>query len=190
MEPFIKDINGYENASSHERSSKPESRGSGYSILSHGSRGSLSSTGKPKNIHSTSNFSDGSWHSFDSRDEDQKQQFIFPSFGLYSFNVDRLEFIEKLGEGAFGEVWKAYYQGELFAVKILKDNNNNNMFTTYQKISSEIACALPHINVVRHYSLCSKNYQEFFLIMEYVPRGALASLLRTSKWVSVDHEFN
>jgi serine/threonine protein kinase len=72
----------------------------------------------------------------------------------------------------------------------LKDNNNNNMFTTYQKISSEIACALPHINVVRHYSLCSKNYQEFFLIMEYVPRGALASLLRTSKWVSVDHEFN
>jgi hypothetical protein len=32
-------------------------------------------------------------------DEDQKQQFIFPSFGLYSFNVDRLEFIEKLGEG-------------------------------------------------------------------------------------------
>jgi len=34
---------------------------------------------------------------------------------------------------------KAYYQGELFAVKILKDNNNNNMFTTYQKISSELA---------------------------------------------------
>ena len=70
MEHLIKDNGGYENASSiKERTNKTESRGlgSGYSILSHGSRSSISSKGKPKNLQSASNFSDGSWNSFDSR---------------------------------------------------------------------------------------------------------------------------
>jgi len=38
--------------------------------------------------------------------------------------------------------------------------------------------ALPHKNIVKYYAFTTKNYQEFYLVMEYVSRGALSRLLK------------
>jgi hypothetical protein len=39
-------------------------------------------------------------------DENSRNTFMFPVFTMYQFDVDKIHFLEKLGEGAFGQVWK------------------------------------------------------------------------------------
>jgi sterile alpha motif and leucine zipper-containing kinase AZK len=73
---------------------------------------------------------------------------------------------------------QARYGEDVFAVKVLKEDQGNNLFALYQKITSEVACAIPHNNVVRYYAFCTEDYQNYFLIMEYVPRGSLANVLQ------------
>jgi hypothetical protein len=39
-------------------------------------------------------------------DENTHNGFLLPVFTMYQFDIDKIHYLEKLGEGAFGQVWK------------------------------------------------------------------------------------
>ena len=93
---------------------------------------------------------------------------------------DEVNFVEKIGEGGFGEVWLAEYREMQVAVKILNENerlfvdNSNELFQ--QEI--DFMRHLRHPNIVLF--LGAGSFQtdgNLFLVTEFVSRGSLHGVL-------------
>ena len=93
---------------------------------------------------------------------------------------DEIKFVEKIGEGGFGEVWLAEYREMQVAVKILNENerlfvdNSNELFQ--QEI--DFMRHLRHPNIVLF--LGAGSFQtdgNLFLVTEFVSRGSLHGVL-------------
>ncbi|XP_054155025.1 tyrosine kinase receptor Cad96Ca-like [Oppia nitens] len=106
---------------------------------------------------------------------------------VYSMEVSRkcLEMIDILGEGNFGQVWKArvtqikngHKNGQTVAVKTNKINTDE---TDAEDLLKELDIMLQlgnHPNVVKLLGCCTENVP-YFLIMEFVANGKLLSYLR------------
>ncbi|KAL7996538.1 putative protein kinase [Plasmopara halstedii] len=90
---------------------------------------------------------------------------------------------ELIGEGTFGKVYKGLniVTGELFALKEIeiRCSPNIDQVTQMQKLGEEISLMnnLNHKHIVRYKgSHQTKNY--FYIFMEYVPGGSIASMLK------------
>ncbi|XP_026466271.1 tyrosine kinase receptor Cad96Ca isoform X2 [Ctenocephalides felis] len=102
----------------------------------------------------------------------------------YHFDRTNLRFKSILGEGNFGQVWKAeaddltghFGSTRIVAVKAERDEGGPGL-----RAEAEIMKKLgQHINVVTLLGLCMEQ-EPHLLIMEYAMRGRLLSLLRACK---------
>ncbi|EQC36402.1 STE/STE11 protein kinase, variant [Saprolegnia diclina VS20] len=86
---------------------------------------------------------------------------------------------ELIGEGTFGKVYKGLNSktGELFAVKAI-DLSGDDDKKKLAKLGEEIAVMkdLQHVHIVR-YQGTDRDELHFYIFMEYVPNGSIASML-------------
>ncbi|XP_078584636.1 fibroblast growth factor receptor-like [Branchiostoma floridae x Branchiostoma japonicum] len=111
--------------------------------------------------------------------EDVKLPFEFPR--------DRLEIKERLGEGEFGEVYKAEAWRiaskpgtTTVAVKTVKMNYGPASLTVFNKELAILKVLGTHRNVLSFLGCCTDT-EPFYLLLEYVSGGSLQSNLRTSR---------
>lgn len=96
-----------------------------------------------------------------------------------------IEFFESVGEGAFGEVFRAKWNGkgggDIVAVKKVK------IVTTNQKVLQEInrevdiLTKLRHRNILQIYGACFLETQELWIVLEFMEGGSLYDLLQDSE---------
>ncbi|EEY59283.1 mitogen-activated protein kinase kinase kinase, putative [Phytophthora infestans T30-4] len=90
---------------------------------------------------------------------------------------------ELIGEGTFGKVYKGLNiaTGELFALKEIEIHSrpNDDQVTQMQKLGEEISLMnnLSHKHIVR-YKGSYRSENHFYIFMEYVPGGSIASMLK------------
>ncbi|CAH0473138.1 unnamed protein product [Peronospora belbahrii] len=90
---------------------------------------------------------------------------------------------ELIGEGTFGKVYKGLNiaTGELFALKkiVIHSSSNTNQVTQMQKLGDEIELMnnLSHKHIVR-YKGSYHTASHFYIFMEYVSGGSIASMLK------------
>ncbi|POM69180.1 STE/STE11 protein Kinase [Phytophthora palmivora] len=90
---------------------------------------------------------------------------------------------ELIGEGTFGKVYKGLnvVTGELFALKEIDIHSspNDDQVTQMQKLGEEISLMnnLSHKHIVR-YKGSHRSANHFYIFMEYVPGGSIASMLK------------
>lgn len=90
---------------------------------------------------------------------------------------------ERIGEGTFGKVYKGLNSvtGELFALKEIEIRScpNADQMKQVQKFGEEIALMrnLSHKHIVR-YKGSHRTDKYFYIFMEYVPGGSIASMLK------------
>ncbi|KAK2379636.1 MDIS1-interacting receptor like kinase [Trifolium repens] len=88
-----------------------------------------------------------------------------------------------IGEGAFGNVYKAELKGgQLFAVKKLKCDEENLDKESIKTFESEVEAMTEtrHRNIVKLYGFCCEGMHTF-LVYEYMDRGSLADMLNDDK---------
>ncbi|VVA27866.1 PREDICTED: rust resistance kinase Lr10 [Prunus dulcis] len=87
------------------------------------------------------------------------------------------QFKEKLGQGAYGTVFKGKLSSELLvAVKILNNSNENG-----EDFINEVGtmCQIHHVNVVRLVGVCADGFIRA-LVYEYLPNGSLQNFLSSA----------
>ncbi|XP_008245767.1 PREDICTED: rust resistance kinase Lr10-like [Prunus mume] len=87
------------------------------------------------------------------------------------------QFKEKLGQGAYGTVFKGKLSSELLvAVKILNNSNENG-----EDFINEVGtmCQIHHVNVVRLVGICADGFIHA-LVYEYLPNGSLQNFLSSA----------
>eukprot|EP00039_Didymoeca_costata_P007294 m.98301 g.98301 ORF g.98301 m.98301 type:complete len:828 (+) comp13630_c0_seq1:241-2724(+) len=98
---------------------------------------------------------------------------------------EEITMVNKLDEGAYGEVWKAEWDGLTVAVKQLKAVLLEWNKSAMQEFESEVdfICKLRHRNIVRFFGACLTGKVPF-LVTEFMEGGSLKSHLRenTVNW--------
>jgi len=122
------------------------------------------------------------------------RQFLFkmsPSIEDVVFiEFDQLEFIEELGTGSSGSVWKGMLRTTTtsnpseertieVAIKTLINGDQNNNFLDEFKKEFKVLHSIQHKNVVKLFGVCLKP--SFNLIMEYCGCGSLYHVLSSNK---------
>eukprot|EP01130_Rhizamoeba_saxonica_P017637 TRINITY_DN8592_c0_g1_i1.p1 TRINITY_DN8592_c0_g1~~TRINITY_DN8592_c0_g1_i1.p1 ORF type:complete len:655 (-),score=102.90 TRINITY_DN8592_c0_g1_i1:1655-3619(-) len=107
-------------------------------------------------------------------------QEIAPDIALSDMSGHLIQFtdlslVTKVTEGSFGELYKGVFNGEEVAVKILLNQNMQqiDLFTeAFKELTHEafVMCSLSHNNIVNLLGLCT---QPFCMVMEYYPLGSL-----------------
>ena len=74
-------------------------------------------------------------------------------------SIEEIEFGDKIGEGSYGEVWKAVWKGKQVAAKrilpILVDLDDSQREAILAKFKQEweILCSIQHENIVQYYTV-------------------------------------
>ncbi|XP_042375483.1 LEAF RUST 10 DISEASE-RESISTANCE LOCUS RECEPTOR-LIKE PROTEIN KINASE-like 1.2 isoform X2 [Zingiber officinale] len=103
----------------------------------------------------------------------------------YIFSYDELQeatngFVNELGDGGFGTVYKGKLQdGRVVAVKRLYENNYRRLEQFMNEI--EILSRVRHQNLVDLYGWTSRNSKELLLVYEFMPNGTVADHLHGSR---------
>lgn len=88
-----------------------------------------------------------------------------------------------VGEGAFGNVYKAELKGgQIFAVKKLKCDEENLDMESIKTFEKEVEAMTEtrHRNIVKLYGFCCEGMHTF-LVYEYMDKGSLADMLMNDK---------
>lgn len=90
---------------------------------------------------------------------------------------------EKLGEGAFGVIYKGYSKKDncIVAIKKLKGEGANQWFTDPKfKLETEVLLKVKHPNVVRVYEALEIG-RDVYIVMEYCDSGDLKKKITVAK---------
>ncbi|CAH8584664.1 unnamed protein product [Schistosoma turkestanicum] len=97
---------------------------------------------------------------------------------LLEVNRDNFEFIKKLGQGSFGEVWYGTWNNRM-AVAIKKLLGNNNMNQKRFLNEAELMHRLNHPNIVKLLAVCTFPYhQPTYIISELMENGSLKQYMQ------------
>uniref|UniRef100_A0ACD5VCY2 Uncharacterized protein n=1 Tax=Avena sativa TaxID=4498 RepID=A0ACD5VCY2_AVESA len=101
-------------------------------------------------------------------------------FTFQQLRVSTEQFIDKLGEGGFGSVFKGQFSAQSIAVKRL-DRAGQGM----REFSAEVQTvgSIHHINLVRLIGFCAERSHRL-LVYEYMPKGSLDT------WIYHRHDNN
>ena len=107
------------------------------------------------------------------------------SFGAYGALEERFEIQSHLGQGSFGDVWKArnLETGAIVALKIPKDQELGEEVLRQEP---DLMKALSHPHVVRVYG-CYTIGSQFVIEMEYVEGHNLGEILEQSHHQRPNH---
>jgi len=97
-----------------------------------------------------------------------------PSMDGYVLQGEKIKLLEKIGEGAFGVVWRAEWKFSSVAVKVIPSNGKDDEFFREAGIMKSIK---HHANVVTFIGVCS---DPLAIVTEYMVGGSLRSLLRSA----------
>lgn len=102
-----------------------------------------------------------------------------------TINPDDFDFIEKLGEGSYGTVWKAQMRetGELLAIK--KVPADSDPADLKREVEFMRGCQSPYI--VRYFGSCEQK-GELWIVMEYCGAGSVSDLMKVCKRPLVEVE--
>ena len=109
------------------------------------------------------------------------------------YNFALLEVVDKLGEGYFGNVYKArapglqrgeHEAGEFVAVKTLKNNSVQEILVEFVK-EVKTCAEFDHDNVVRLLGICTST--QTCMIFEYMDLGSLLDLIQKSDTNNPDY---
>jgi len=91
-----------------------------------------------------------------------------------------LTFLEKIGSGAFGTVWRGEWRGGQVAIKILHDSDvfNRRVLKEFRREAETMHVVGNHPNVVKFIGVCSKEQACFCIVSEFCTKGSLEQLLR------------
>jgi len=92
-----------------------------------------------------------------------------------------------IGEGNFGKVWIAKYEGELVAVKILKDTTASEEFLDEVAKMHNFQNSGANSNLVKLYGVCIDK--PCGIVMEYMENGDLLSFLKVNPKQSLKQIF-
>ena len=89
-----------------------------------------------------------------------------------------LQFIETLGAGQFGEVWRAKWNGSTdVAVKMLKEDSMERQAFMQE---AQLMKNLQHPKLIRLYAVCTEG-EPILIVTELMTNGSLLEYLRTYK---------
>ena len=106
-----------------------------------------------------------------------------------SYNLLRLfNFIKKLGEGGFGEVYLAKQKmtNKYYSIKFLNYDINNIKDLNYFYKEIDILRRLNHPQIIKLYSYCISKENKIALIMEYLSGGTLKKYIIEHKNQNLD----
>ncbi|KAL6070963.1 Mitogen-activated protein kinase kinase kinase 7 [Balamuthia mandrillaris] len=99
-----------------------------------------------------------------------------------------LEFIEKIGKGGFGLVWRGKWRETTVAIKMFNSIMNSPALKEAFRAEMDIMNAFflqprnlrPHTNVVQLFGVCTEDGQPWCLITEYLSNGDLRNYIRNN----------
>ena len=94
-----------------------------------------------------------------------------------------IEVGNKLGEGAFGEVWQGCWHGMHVALKQVKFNSLGGAKASadFQNEVLKMASLQPHVNIVVLYGLTTLPTGDLAAVLEFCAQGALANALNGAR---------
>ncbi|XP_071941013.1 uncharacterized protein [Antedon mediterranea] len=117
----------------------------------------------------------------------QQDEYEVITDDVYEFTFEKLQFLEELGKGAFGKVYKAHANNiagkmgvTVVAVKALQEGASEVDKQDFRNELSLMKKMPPHPNVIRLLGACTRIGGEV-IILEYANYGSLLSYLRTSR---------
>ena len=110
-----------------------------------------------------------------SKDNLSSSQTIDSDLLEWEIDPEDLEFIESLGTGASGEVWRGSYKGEEVAIKVLKTQNTQKELEEFKKEFS-ILILFKSPRIVHIFGSAMKH--KLIMVMEFCKRGSLYDVLR------------
>ncbi|XGW24631.1 hypothetical protein V3C99_006229 [Haemonchus contortus] len=108
----------------------------------------------------------------------------------WELRKDKVKMIEKVGAGAFGEVWRGTLQENprvppaQVAIKVKKVDNESKAMLDEMYREARIMRQYRHKNVVRFYGVVYRGSVDAMIVMEYVQGGALNDYLKKNTNVS------
>eukprot|EP01129_Flabellula_baltica_P007413 TRINITY_DN2882_c0_g1_i2.p1 TRINITY_DN2882_c0_g1~~TRINITY_DN2882_c0_g1_i2.p1 ORF type:complete len:584 (+),score=84.60 TRINITY_DN2882_c0_g1_i2:860-2611(+) len=101
-----------------------------------------------------------------------------------NLNWNDIRLIKNVGEGAYGEVWKASCNENIVACKIFKTEITVKEFKKIYK-ELEIMTKLKHPNITMLMGACITNRNRLMIITEFASRGDLRSVLPSTNDISL-----
>lgn len=93
--------------------------------------------------------------------------------------------MDALGTGAFGVVFKASKGGEIFALKILKDETENLEILDRFKREAKVLAQLDHPNILKIFDYGVSQGRPY-LVLEFIPGSSLRESIKANKYPSYD----
>uniref|UniRef100_A0A0A9Z5Y9 Tyrosine-protein kinase receptor n=2 Tax=Lygus hesperus TaxID=30085 RepID=A0A0A9Z5Y9_LYGHE len=109
------------------------------------------------------------------------------------FHPANIRFIQELGEGAFGKVYKGEIVGTgdeplLVAIKTLKENASAKTTSDFRR-EVDLMCELRHENIVCLLGVCLSR-EPLSMLFEFMPKGDLHEFLITHSPHATEHPLN
>ncbi|KAL6079714.1 non-membrane spanning protein tyrosine kinase [Balamuthia mandrillaris] len=92
-----------------------------------------------------------------------------------------LEFAEKLGEGAFGTVWRGLWRNSEVAIKQVSGLGSEKSLEAFKAEVELMKRLRPHANVVLLMGVCMEEGHPFCLVTEFLPKGDLLRFLQSKE---------
>jgi serine/threonine protein kinase len=100
----------------------------------------------------------------------------------------KYEFLEVLGEGGLGLVFKARHaqMGKLVAVKMLQADTSGELFQARFEREAKALCRLDHQNIVSVFDFGVTEYRQPYMVIEHIEGKDLDTILETEEFIPLD----